>query len=106
MSSTDLLPWLLLKRCGVFALLYPSFTCTSCFARANRCEARLARSSTGPEASHRLLHIVADGTIRMQHIMFASQWVADEFAKKAMSDELQVGQQFPCVGSCLVLGFA
>jgi hypothetical protein len=61
--------------------------------------------STGPEASHRLLHIVADETFEMQHLMFASQWVADEFAKKAMRDELQVGQQLPRVGSCLVLGF-
>ncbi|KAG2424297.1 hypothetical protein HXX76_014675 [Chlamydomonas incerta] len=45
--------------------------------------------STGPEASHRLLHIVADETFRLGHLVFASQWVADEFAKKAMSDERQ-----------------
>lgn len=62
--------------------------------------------STGPEANHSLLHIVADETFRMQHLVFASQWVADEFAKKAMkSDELRVGQQLLRVGSCLVLGF-
>ncbi|KAG2423953.1 hypothetical protein HXX76_014894 [Chlamydomonas incerta] len=47
--------------------------------------------STGPEDNHTLLHIVADKAFRMQHLVFASQWVADEFAKKAMSDERQGG---------------
>ncbi len=52
--------------------------------------------SSGPEASHRLLHIVVDKvTFRLEHLVFASQWVADLFAKKAKREELQVGQQYP-----------
>ncbi|KXZ50580.1 hypothetical protein GPECTOR_16g755 [Gonium pectorale] len=46
--------------------------------------------SSAPEASHRLLHIVANGkNFKMQHLEFASKWVAEEFVKKATRDELQ-----------------
>ena len=74
------------------------------------CSCKQMRSSigaigTGPEASHRLLHIVVNENFRKQHLVFASKWVAEEFAKKALSDELQVGQQFPRVGSHPLLGF-
>ncbi|KXZ49595.1 hypothetical protein GPECTOR_20g451 [Gonium pectorale] len=55
--------------------------------------ARMRRSvgsiSTGPETSHRLLHIVADEKFRMQHLVFASKWVAEEFVKQAVRNELQ-----------------
>lgn len=51
---------------------------------------------SGKEASHRLLHIVVNkATFRLEHLVFASQWVADLFAKKAVRKELQVGQQYP-----------
>ncbi|KXZ41098.1 hypothetical protein GPECTOR_804g31 [Gonium pectorale] len=45
--------------------------------------------STEPEASHRLLHIVADEHFELQYLKFASEWVADEFVKKALRDERQ-----------------
>ncbi|KAG2435155.1 hypothetical protein HXX76_007239 [Chlamydomonas incerta] len=46
--------------------------------------------SSGPEVSHRLLHIVANKeTFEMQYLVFASKWVAEEFAKKAVRAELQ-----------------
>ncbi|KXZ41316.1 hypothetical protein GPECTOR_559g579 [Gonium pectorale] len=45
--------------------------------------------STGPETSHRLLHIVADEKFEMQHLVFASKWVAEEFVKQAVRNELQ-----------------
>ncbi|EFJ45432.1 hypothetical protein VOLCADRAFT_94291 [Volvox carteri f. nagariensis] len=48
--------------------------------------------SSGPEVSHRLLHIVANKkTCEMQYLKFASKWVAEEFAKKAVRNELQGG---------------
>ena len=51
--------------------------------------------STGPDVSHMLLHIVADENFKMQHLVFASKWVAEEFVKKAVHYELQVGPQCP-----------
>eukprot|EP00198_Chlamydomonas_reinhardtii_P009383 XP_001698720.1 predicted protein [Chlamydomonas reinhardtii] len=45
--------------------------------------------STGPDVSHMLLHIVADENFKMQHLVFASKWVAEEFVKKAVHYELQ-----------------
>ncbi|KAG2446948.1 hypothetical protein HYH02_008102 [Chlamydomonas schloesseri] len=45
--------------------------------------------SRRPEASHRLLHIVADEHFRKPYLVLASKWVAKEFAKKAVRDELQ-----------------
>ncbi len=52
-----------------------------------------------------LLHIVAnDKTFKMQHVVPASEWVAEEFAKKALHDEPQVDQQVSRVGARLLLG--
>ncbi|PNW84002.1 hypothetical protein CHLRE_04g212200v5 [Chlamydomonas reinhardtii] len=45
--------------------------------------------STGPDVSHMLLHIVADENFKMQHLVFASKWVAEEFVKEAVHYELQ-----------------
>ncbi|KAG2445410.1 hypothetical protein HXX76_000032 [Chlamydomonas incerta] len=59
------------------------------------CNAAQMRSSIGsistaPEVSHRLLHIIAHKeTFKMQHLVFASKWVAEEFAKKAVRAELK-----------------
>ncbi len=40
-----------------------------------------------------LLHIVADGeTFKMQHLAFASQRAAEEFVKREVSYDLEVGQ--------------
>lgn len=51
---------------------------------------------SGPEASHRLLHIVVDkGTFKKLHLVFASQWAADQFAETATREELQVDQRSP-----------
>ena len=44
-----------------------------------------------------LLHIVADENFKMQHLVFASKWVAEEFVKEAVHYELQVGPQCPLV---------
>ncbi|EFJ47478.1 hypothetical protein VOLCADRAFT_91833 [Volvox carteri f. nagariensis] len=43
----------------------------------------------GPEASHRLVHIVADNELQKQHLKFASKWVAGEFVKRALISEEQ-----------------
>ncbi|KAG2428108.1 hypothetical protein HYH02_014455 [Chlamydomonas schloesseri] len=45
--------------------------------------------SRGPDVCHRLLHIVADEHFKKLYLVFASKWVAKEFAKKAVRDELQ-----------------
>ncbi|KXZ49602.1 hypothetical protein GPECTOR_20g458 [Gonium pectorale] len=46
---------------------------------------------TGAEASHSLLHIVADGGQRLevQRLRFASRWVVEEFVRRATREEPQ-----------------
>ncbi|EFJ40377.1 hypothetical protein VOLCADRAFT_108167 [Volvox carteri f. nagariensis] len=41
----------------------------------------------GPEASHRLVHIVPYDNFKEKRLTFASDWVAEEFTKRAWIDE-------------------
>ncbi|EFJ39626.1 hypothetical protein VOLCADRAFT_108555 [Volvox carteri f. nagariensis] len=56
------------------------------------CNVKQVRMAIGavervPEASHRLVHIVADDEFKKQHLRFASSWAADEFVKRALEIE-------------------
>ncbi|EFJ44144.1 hypothetical protein VOLCADRAFT_95607 [Volvox carteri f. nagariensis] len=43
----------------------------------------------GSEASHHLVHIVADDKFQNKRLMFATKWVADKFVKRALENEEQ-----------------
>lgn len=87
------LPYVLLE--GELANRYPclwrvSFAALHAWLRIQM-QSSIGAISSGPEVSHRLLHIVSNKeTFEMQYLVFASKWVAEEFAKKAVRAELQV----------------
>ena len=50
--------------------------------------ADVAAQDRGPEASHRVIHIMTDGSYSVRQLVFASRWVAERFmAKAAVEDE-------------------
>ncbi|PNW75828.1 hypothetical protein CHLRE_12g559000v5 [Chlamydomonas reinhardtii] len=50
--------------------------------------ADVAAQDKGPEASHRVIHIMTDGSYSVRQLEFASRWVAERFmAKAAVEDE-------------------
>ncbi|EFJ42709.1 hypothetical protein VOLCADRAFT_107109 [Volvox carteri f. nagariensis] len=58
----------------------------------NTCKVKQVRMAIGavemvPEASHPLLHIVANDAFKKQRLRFASNWAAGEFVKRALEFE-------------------